>query len=439
MLSLFQQCVRLRAQLERVPGFADRYPFTLPAQSGGGGGLPHSQSQASFLSTSPSLSFIFDRANDAVGLVWACLRTGSALCYLFNALGERQLPLSVSTNESLDMPTSTRLKQAKHLTAKFIMALRVPPKASPSEDDDSCLWETGLGWDSEWCFTVSDLYKDDTNGLIRVMNTVDRLLQELERRNRLLPAWPPSLGDGLPGVPQPDADVVPLPSAAQFSRHSPSLIADSPNLLPASSAPDSVVASCPLARVVHELLITERNYIADLERIQAFSHVLTKYDALGRDLLHAIFANLDQVVDLQRRLLAKIEQALCPVSIPRRERCSNEQGSRTSTKVDLERQAYALGRVFSAMAAEFCIYKPYCANYPRALALVVSESQSIISVRALERPDVDQCFLDPYYSLGAFLIKPVQRICKYHLLFDVRLSPPIPELTRDWACEDDCG
>lgn len=290
----------------------------------------------------------------------------------------------------------------------FVMALQAPVHPPASNGDSTAqLWETGLGWNSESCFTVSDLFKDDTNGFIRVVNTVDRLLQLLEQRGRLLPPSP----DETYGCPN--------------DGYQPTTPADSPTFHGTSNratpGPPLGPDSCPLAKVIQELLTTERNYVADLERIQAFVLVLTKYEALGRDLLYSIFGNLDQIVDVQRRLLTKIEQVLCPPttskgSIPSSWTCGRSRWN------EVERQAHALGRLFSTMVSELCIYQPFCANYAHALAVATKEAAAITSVRALDRPDVDQCFLDPYYSLGAFLIKPVQRICKYHLLFDVRFT-----------------
>ncbi len=66
---------------------------------------------------------------------------------------------------------------------------------------------------------------------------------------------------------------------------------------------------------------------------------------------------------------------------------------------------------------DFTVYEPFCANYAQALDIVVAEAPSIQRFKGM--PGSEDCFLEPAYELPAFLIKPVQRICKYHLILEV--------------------
>ncbi|KAH8914513.1 hypothetical protein BT69DRAFT_1039547 [Atractiella rhizophila] len=140
--SLWQNCLNVRNRLQRVPGFAEH--FLIDA-------LDDPEVANSIV------------PNDPVAHVCACLRRGSSLCFLFNALG---LPKILEVN-----PAATRNnpKVCKQGAAHFIMA---------------CQKE--LGWGGNDLFTITELYDQDTNGTVKVIHAVSMLLQELERRNVLM-------------------------------------------------------------------------------------------------------------------------------------------------------------------------------------------------------------------------------------------------------------
>lgn len=65
---------------------------------------------------------------------------------------------------------------------------------------------------------------------------------------------------------------------------------------------------------------------------------------------------------------------------------------------------------------DFCIYTKYCTNYPKAVDVLTECMQDpFISDFFREQ----QAQLNHGLALGAYLLKPVQRILKYHLLFQV--------------------
>ena len=73
--------------------------------------------------------------------------------------------------------TELRLSNAnmcKALVMRFILALK-----------------ERLGWDPDDTFTVSQLYLNDTNGFVRVVRTVDRLVTLLEDRGLVHLQTPP--------------------------------------------------------------------------------------------------------------------------------------------------------------------------------------------------------------------------------------------------------
>lgn len=61
------------------------------------------------------------------------------------------------------------------------------------------------------------------------------------------------------------------------------------------------------ARVVKELVDTERKYVQDLEILQEYMRCLEREEVVSKDLIHNLFLNLNQLVDFQRRFLIRVE------------------------------------------------------------------------------------------------------------------------------------
>lgn len=61
------------------------------------------------------------------------------------------------------------------------------------------------------------------------------------------------------------------------------------------------------ARVVKELVDTERKYVQDLEILQEYMRCLEREEIVSKDLIHNLFLNLNQLVDFQRRFLIRVE------------------------------------------------------------------------------------------------------------------------------------
>lgn len=117
------------------------------------------------------------------------------------------------------------------------------------------------------------------------------------------------------------------------------------------------------------------------------------HDILPVDTIHSLFGNLNTLVDVQRRFLISVED---------------------NARRDQDGQHF--GMVFMAMESDFSAYEPFCANYAQALGIIESEMHNLKTLEGL--PGTQGCFLDPKYELPAFMIKPVQRICKYPLLLE---------------------
>ncbi|KAN0065399.1 Guanine nucleotide exchange factor for Cdc42p [Thecaphora frezii] len=337
--SLYQACLNLRDRLYCVPDFGINYlddlvsatSITTPNGPGGASDAPASAS-ASPKNEEPGSDSKTRNISDPVTQLWQCFRLGAPLCALFNALSpETALPLNPDANRS-------NANACKAQVMKFIIALKEK-----------------LGWDADEIFTVTQLYQNDTNGFVKVVRTINRLLDVMEERGLLV----------------------------ENKRR--------------TEQDDLETPSDDRAKVVRELLTTERKYVQDLEVLQSYARALAQNDILPPDTLHHLFGNLNKLVDVQRRFLICVEENV--------RRPADEQH---------------FGHVFKMMEEDFTVYEPFCANYANALELITTEAPNL--VRLKNTPSAEGCYLDPAYELPAFMIKPVQRICKYPLLLEQLLK-----------------
>src|SRR3990167_2876140 len=73
----------------------------------------------------------------------------------------------------------------------------------------------------------------------------------------------------------------------------------------------------------------------------------------------------------------------------------------------------------------FKMYKVYCANQTNSLQTV----EVLMKKNPQFKKNLDICHRDPSCKglfLQSFLIKPIQRVCKYPLLLRVFISPSLP-------------
>ncbi|KAM5163271.1 pleckstrin homology domain-containing family G member 1 [Mantella aurantiaca] len=143
-------------------------------------------------------------------------------------------------------------------------------------------------------------------------------------------------------------------------------------------------------RVVQEILQTERTYVQDLKSIVE-DYLDTICDqrrlSLGIDDRSALFGNIRDIYHFNSELLQDLEN------------CDNDP--------------VAIAECFVSKSEEFHIYTQYCTNYPRSVAVLTECMRNKILAKFFrERQEVLQHCL----PLGSYLLKPVQRILKYHLL-----------------------
>lgn len=159
-----------------------------------------------------------------------------------------------------------------------------------------------------------------------------------------------------------------------------------------------------LERVAREIVETERAYVRDLRSIvEDYLGPLLDGGVLGlsAEQVGTLFANIEDIYEFSSELLEDLE------------------GSSS---------AGGIAECFVQRSEDFDIYTLYCMNYPSSLALLRELSLSPPAAMWLQER---QAQLHHSLPLQSFLLKPVQRILKYHLL--------LQELGKHWAEGPDAG
>lgn len=139
------------------------------------------------------------------------------------------------------------------------------------------------------------------------------------------------------------------------------------------------------SKVFRELIQTERKYLSDLELLMKYRDELLNAELIANEQLHVLFPNLNDIVDFHRRLLNGLE---CNINVP--------------TKYQ------RIGSVFlHASNGPFKSYEPWTIGQISAIELINRESANLKKSSSL---------IDPGFELQSYIIKPIQRLCKYPLL-----------------------
>ncbi|CAL9692721.1 unnamed protein product [Knipowitschia caucasica] len=143
-------------------------------------------------------------------------------------------------------------------------------------------------------------------------------------------------------------------------------------------------------RVVQEILETERTYVRDLQSIveECLQSISEQCGSeLSSDDQESLFGNIQEIYHFNRSLLQDLE------------RC--------------EADPVAIAECFVTKSEDFHIYTQYCTNYPRSVAVLTDCMRNKTLAKLFrERQET----LHHSLPLGSYLLKPVQRILKYHLL-----------------------
>jgi len=213
-------------------------------------------------------------------------------------------------------------------------------------------------------FTVTDLWdRNSTDGLVKVVETVTAIVKHL-------PA---------------DAFETSPPSPAFMSSYDShdSLLSDNTLVNPVAPANAQEAARNNITR---EMVETERKFVQDLEIMQKYATALAQSNLIDQDTIHLLFPNLNKLLNFQRKFLIRLEGT-----------------------AELPWQDQRWGQHFLQAEDEFGVYEPYCANYNNACELMLANEQNLTALNHL---------INVSTELPAFLIKPIQRVCKYPLLLD---------------------
>ncbi|XP_051961377.1 pleckstrin homology domain-containing family G member 1-like isoform X1 [Xyrauchen texanus] len=143
-------------------------------------------------------------------------------------------------------------------------------------------------------------------------------------------------------------------------------------------------------RVVQEILDTEKTYVQDLRSIvQDYLECISNQSflLLGDEERNSLFGNIHDIYSFNSDLLHDLQK------------CNADP--------------VAIAKCFVAKSEDFHIYTQYCTNYPRSVAVLTECMQNKTVAKFLRER---QESLKHSLPLGSYLLKPVQRILKYHLL-----------------------
>jgi cell division control protein 24 len=282
--SLFQQSLRLMELLYRIPEM-DRFLF--PAGP-------------------PTV------INDPISVLWHAFRAGGLLL-----VGQLAAPSTIVLDTLAETPKGVYSNACKKAVYQFIV-----------------ICKQSLGFVEEDLFSISELYKDDTNCFVKVkaffligkvIMTVEKVLQKLL-----------------------DMELLPPEKYMPFS-------------LPAVHAPEAPKNNRD--KLIKEILDTERIYVKYLEDTQRYQLELLHQQLLPKPIVASIFANLEHLLDFQRRFLLAMESTL-------------------SKPMEEQR----LGALFLLHEKHFEIYEPYCANYDNAIQVVQSNVSFLQKLSHLIEP-----------------------------------------------------
>jgi cell division control protein 24 len=142
--------------------------------------------------------------------------------------------------------------------------------------------------------------------------------------------------------------------------------------------------------IVNELVRTERTYVQHLDLLQTFKKEAEQQGLISGDIAYAMFLNLNQLLDVQRRFLIFVEE---------------ENGK------DEEDQNW--GRLFAEFGDNFGVYEAYIINQNTCEATAV---QYFDKLRQIQGSPELVSIVESCPNLTGFLLKPFSRLCKYPLL-----------------------
>jgi len=281
---------------------------------------------------------------DPVTVLWDFCSLGFPLCALMNLFKDSEKIKFIEIDPKF--PLEITMKKRQKSVFLFIKSCK-----DTLEMTDADL------------FTISDVFRDDTNYFIKVVKTLNKVVEKLKEK------------EGLP------KELIPLPESLGITE------------LNIDESTDY------RAKQIKELLETERSYVRDLELMRTYKNEAEFKRIISKDKALKLFANIDDLVDFQRRFLIGLESTLA-LPVPEQR----------------------IGKWFSTNEENFSVYDAYCANQESASEMAVleagyyTESWSRVFAKFNNLPENTP--ISQNNQIPSYLIRPVQRICKYPLLLE---------------------
>ncbi|XP_076396774.1 guanine nucleotide exchange factor in mesoderm isoform X2 [Megachile rotundata] len=161
----------------------------------------------------------------------------------------------------------------------------------------------------------------------------------------------------------------------------------------------------PMERVLLEIVDTEAIYVEHLRQVIQGYLIYWRNDPASfvhQMQLSDLFSNIEDIFEFNREFLKEIEKCgLDPVCV---------------------------ANTFIKHNSGFKVYTEYCTNYPRTVSVLTDLMGQEGTANAFRER---QAALGHALPLGSFLLKPVQRILKYHLL--------LQNLSKEYGADCDLG
>ncbi|HLD78895.1 MAG TPA: rho guanine nucleotide exchange factor, partial [archaeon] len=170
-----------------------------------------------------------------------------------------------------------------------------------------------------------------------------------------------------------------------------------------------------LTESLNELLQTERMYVADLDLVKkVFIIPIKSFNMLTKEEQGAIFSNIELIHGVNVQMLAALEKNMLE---PPPDGSDANPDPAAAAAAEVLAASPNVGKVFLDMAHYFKMYTVYCSNQPTALAAIDAAKARNAAFDSFLQ-DCLQVPLCRGLTLFSYLIKPVQRICKYPLLLN---------------------
>jgi len=163
------------------------------------------------------------------------------------------------------------------------------------------------------------------------------------------------------------------------------------------------------AAIINEMLETERSYMRDLQTIiDIYKKPIQQTNVIPEEAIGTIFANIEMILTISDEFLRDLE---CLIKLPDNQQC--------------------IGKIFVDKAQFLKGYKLYCANFTLAQQTLKKLKDEVPAfAEFLEKQT--QSHIKGGLSIFDFIIKPVQRVCKYPL-FLMELFKHTPQEHPDFV------